>query len=153
MEVREDLKCVVKPPLNFGEDNFGHLEALRRLRHVRVARATWSDYLVRCRPRLVVFEIASTPLFEALPLDVDIFLMLDPIFPFAESALAMLKKRVHVFTAAEELAEAIGRYGIEPLPRLRDQTYYRAYVNRGSPAAVLELLSMRTFTLDHRPPA
>ncbi len=149
MELRQDLKCVVKPPLYFGEDNFAHLETLRRLRYVRVARATWTDYLERFRPRLVVFEIASTPLFEALPLDVDIFLMLDPIFPFAESALAMLKKRVHVFPAAEDLAEAIRRYGIEPMPRLRDKTYYSAYVNRGSPAAALELLSMRTLTLDH----
>jgi hypothetical protein len=152
MEAREDLKCVVKPPPQFGEDDFAHLETLRRLRHVRVARATWTEYLVRCRPRLVVFEIASTPLFEALPLDVDIFLMLDPIFPFAKSALAMLKQRVHIFAAAEELAEAIGRYGIEPLPRLRDQTYYSAYVNRGSPTAALELLTTQIFTLDHRPP-
>jgi hypothetical protein len=152
METREDLKCVVKPPPHFSEDDFAHVEGLRKLRHVSVARATWKEYLSRWRPRLVIFEIASTPLFEALPLDVDVFLMLDPIFPFTESALAMLEKRVHIFTAAEELAEAIGRYGIEPLPRLRDQTYYSAYVNRGTPAAALELLTSRMFPLDRRPP-
>jgi hypothetical protein len=140
MEAREDLTCVVKPPLYFGEDDSANLEALRRLRHVRVMRATWTEYLARWRPRLVVFEIASTPLFEALPFDVDIFLMLDPIFPFAESALAMLKKRVHIFAAVDGLVEAIRQYGLEPLPRLRDQTYYSIYVNRGSSIAALELL-------------
>jgi hypothetical protein len=87
-------------------------------------------------------------LLETLPLDVDIFLMVDPVFPFAESALTMLKKRAHIFATVEGLAKAIRQYGLVPLPRLRDQTYYGTYVNRGSPAEALDLLNPRMFTLD-----
>jgi hypothetical protein len=140
MEMRLDLNCVVKPPPHFSEDDFAHVEGLRKLRHVRIALATWKEFLSRSRPRLVVFEIASTPLYEVLSLDVDVFLMLDPTFPFVKSALEMLRRRVHIFTTTEDLVEAIMRYGLEPLPRLRDQTYYGAYVNRESGVAAIETL-------------
>jgi hypothetical protein len=146
MDARPDVRSVVKPPLYFSENDFGHVQALRNLRHVRVARDTWRAYLSRWRPRLVVSEIASTPLFETLPLDVDIFLMVDPVFPFSESAAVMLRKRVHIFETADELAEAIRRYGRVSLPRLRDDTFYDTYVNRGSTAAVAQLLGSRAFT-------
>jgi len=151
MEGRSDL-CVVKPPLYFSENDFAHVEALGRLRHVRVARATWADYLARYRPRLVIFETASTPLFEALPIDVDIFLMLDPVFPFADSALAMLRRRVHIFATVDEMTDAIRRYGLECLPSLRDPAFYRTYVNRGSAAAVANLVNELTFAPDCKLP-
>jgi hypothetical protein len=141
MDGRSDLRCVVKPFLHFSEDDFAHTQALRRLRNVRVVRTTWADYLAQWRPRLAVFEIASTPLYEVLPLDMDIFLMLDPVFPFAESALAMLRDRVHVFATLRELTDAIRTYGREPLPRLRDSKFYATYANRGSPSAVAALLT------------
>jgi hypothetical protein len=148
METRPDLSCVVKPPPHFREDDFAHVEGLRQLRHVKVALATWREYLSRWQPRLVIFEIASTPLFEALPFDVDIFLMLDPVFPFTESALTMLRKRAHIFETAEDLGEAIREYGSKPLPRLRDQSFNYTYVNRGTVTAVSDLLGRLAFTPD-----
>jgi hypothetical protein len=145
LETRTDLSCVVKPPLHYSEDNIVHAEALRRLRHVRIAHGTWTEYLSRWQPRLVVLEIASTPLFEVLPLDVDVFLMLDPLFPFSTAALAMLRERVHVYATTTELTEAIRLYGREPAAHLRDQTFYNTYVNRGSIGAVPELLGRLAF--------
>ena len=140
MEARRDLQCVVKPPPGFGPDTFAHTEALTALRHVRLEHGTWTHYLARWQPRLVVFESASTPLLEVLPLDVDIFLMLDPLFPFTEAALSMLRQRAHVFETLEELLDAIRRYGLEPVARLRDTAYYDTYANRGSAAAVAQAL-------------
>jgi hypothetical protein len=139
MDARTDLRCVVKPP----PDDSTHDERVRRLTHVRTIRMPWTEYLERWRPRLVVFEVASTAMLEALPLDVDIFLMLDPLFPFSAPALQMLHKRAHVFDTAEELADAIAAYGRAPLARLRDRSYYDTYVNRGSPASVLEVVRTR----------
>jgi hypothetical protein len=151
MDARADLDCVVKPPPHYLDDEFSHTQTLRRLRHVRVTSVPWSDYLQRNRPRLAVFEVASTPLFEALPLDIDLLLMLDPVFPFTPAALAMLRKRVHIFASAAELAQAIRDYGVQAMPRLRDQSYYDTYVNRGSDAAVAELLNGPALTLQYRP--
>ena len=151
MEGRSDL-CVVKPPLYFTKDDFAHVEALGKLRHVRVARATWADYLARHRPRLVIFETASTPLFEALPFDLDIFLMVDPVFPFVDSAMSMLRKRAHIFATVEEMSDAIRRYGFERMPKLRDPGFYRTYVNRGSAAAVANIVSELTFAPEFKLP-
>ena len=136
MDARTDLRCAVKP----APGEHMHDERLRRLRHVQVVRTPWTEYLERCAPRLVVCEVASTAMLEALPLHVDIFLMLDPLFPFSEPALEMLRKRAHVFDAAEGLAAAISAYGRAPLARLRDRSYYDTYVNRGSPETVLDVL-------------
>jgi hypothetical protein len=143
MDARTDLRCVVKPP----PDDPTHDERLQRLTHVRTVRVPWSEYLERWVPRLVVFEVASTAMLEALPLDVDIFLMLDPLFPFSAPALQMLRKRAHVFDTAEELADSIAAHGRAFLPRLRDRSYYDTYVNRGSPATVLEVVRTRARAL------
>jgi hypothetical protein len=62
----------------------------------------------------------------------------------------MLRRRVHVFDTAEELAAAIRAYGREPAPRLRDTSYYDTYVNRGSAARVPELLATPAAALDYR---
>jgi hypothetical protein len=141
MESRRDLRCEVKPPPGFSHRSFAHSEALAALEHVRVVEGRWTDYLAAMQPRLVIFEVASTPLTEVLPYDVDIFVMLDPLFPFTENALAMLARRAHVFASIEDLSNAIRRYGREPLARLRDSSYYDTYVNRGSAAAVTGLLT------------
>jgi hypothetical protein len=132
MEARRDLSCVVKPLLNFTQDDFAHTQTLRSLRHVRVAHTSWTRFLERRRPRLVVLELASTSLYQTLPLDIDIFLMLDPVFPFNEQALALLRRRVHVFSTIEQMTDAIGEYGSKDVARLRDPTFHETFVNRGS---------------------
>lgn len=150
MEARTDLDCVVKPPPGYSHDSFGLMETLAALRHTRVAGGTWTEFLTRSAPSLVVLETVSTPLYEALGYDVDVFLMLDPLYPFTEQATAMLRRRVHVFDTAEQLAAAILRYGREATPRLRDNSYYDTYVNRGSAARVRDVLGSPAAQLDYR---
>jgi hypothetical protein len=150
VEERTDLDCVVKPPPGYSHDSFGHMEALAALRHARVVEGTWAEFLERSTPRLAVFETASTPLTEVLAHDVDVFLMLDPLFPFTERAITMLRRRVHVFDSSEELAAAILAYGRESMPKLRDSSYYDTFVNRGSAAHLRELLATPTRSLDYR---
>lgn len=140
MELRRDLYCVVKPFVNFNENNFAHIETLKTLKNIKVEEVDWLSYLKTHRPRLIVFEIASTPLFEAIALDVDIFLMLDSVFPFSETALDMLKKRVHIFSSVEELSESIQSYGIKKLTCLRNEEFYRTYVNRSVPHSTVDNL-------------
>jgi hypothetical protein len=132
IDARGDLSSIVKPMLVFSEDDFSQIETLRGLRNTRVVRATWTDFLKLYRPRLVVLEMISTPLYEVLHLDVDVFVMLCDIAPMSPASLAALVKRVHVFSTVEEMAAAIAAYGKVPAPRLRDDEFYRRYVNRGS---------------------
>ena len=94
------------------------------------------------RPRLVVIENISTPLYDAIGLDVDIFLMLDDMWPLSTSALTMLKKRVHIFETPEDLAKAILLYGTTPLNRLRDKEFYQTFVNRGLLDAALDMVGL-----------
>ena len=132
IHARPDLSSIVKPMLHFSEDDFSQMETLRELRHSRIVRATWTDFLKLYRPRLVVIEMISTPLYEVLHLDVDIFVMLCDIAPISRAALDALAKRVHIFATVEDMAAAIAAYDKAPLPRLRDDEFYRRYVNRGS---------------------
>ena len=57
--------------------------------------------------RAIVFEMASTPLYEVINLDIEIFLLNDPCCPFVPSAFELLKKRVHCFDGVEELLAAV----------------------------------------------
>jgi hypothetical protein len=146
MEARTDLKCVLKPFLNYCEDTFAHMQTVRSLRHVRVAHTTWTGYLARWQPRLIVLEVASTSLYETLHLDVDIFVMPDPVLPFSPGALELLRRRVHVFPTVEEMGEAIRLYGSKPMRQLRDRAFHDTYVNRGSAARLPDLLGQSVAT-------
>jgi hypothetical protein len=132
MESRKSLRCVLKAAPNSNAANFAHIERARRLKNVQFETTPWSSFLEQYRPRLAVFEVVSTPLFEAIELDVDMFVMLDPLFPFSPQALQMLRKRAHVFDSPEAMAAAICAYDPAASPRLRNDEFARTFVNRGS---------------------
>ena len=73
-----------------------------------------------------------------------IFLMLDPGWPFSQQALAMLRKRVHVFATTDAMADAIASYDPGSAVSLRDDLFYSMYVNRGSPQHGLDAALLRS---------
>ena len=77
-------------------------------------------------------EYPSSPLYECLSFDVDIFLLLDTDFPFTPEAENLLRKRAHVFETAEEMATVLRDYGKAPLPRLRNMEFYERYLYRAN---------------------
>ena len=72
------------------------------------------------------------------------FLMLDPGWLYSQQALAMLRKRVHVFATTDAMADAIASYDPGSAVSLRDDSFYSMYVNRGSPQHGLDAALLRS---------
>jgi hypothetical protein len=138
LEARTDLRSIVKPFPHASRDSIAVTSALRGLRHAQVVQMGWRDFLERYRPSLAVIEFPSTPLYEALAYDMDIFLLTDPTAPFTERALRLLERRVHVFHTADELTQALLRYSPQQGGKLRDTAFSRAYVNTACPLSGIE---------------
>jgi|GEM_PF-3682931 hypothetical protein len=130
LDQRPDLEVWVKPFLWSSTANFACREQLAAAKNLRVAGESFTRFMELMQPELLVVEYPSSPLFEGLPFDVDIFLLLDPLYPFSERAEGMLRRRAHVFASAGEMARAIAAYGREPLARLRSPEYHEHYIAR-----------------------
>lgn len=130
LDEREDLDVWIKPFVDSSSSMLAWGHYLQHLKHAKVANAGLPWFLKRKRPELVVIEFPSSPLFEILPLDVDIFLMFDPVLPFNKDAEESLRRRAHVFETEAEIVDAILQYKKEPITRLRDDSYYRKYIWR-----------------------
>ena len=79
---------------------------------------------------LVIIDYPSTLLYEALPYDVEIAFLLDPVLPFEKQALELLKRRVHVCTTIDEMLTVIDRYRTSTIGRLRDPSFFNRHVYR-----------------------
>ncbi len=102
------------------------LEKKKRLRVVD--EISFADAMFVYKPRAVVLELASTTLYEALPRDCDIFLMLDRLRPILPDALESLKKRVYCFDSMDELLSQLGLFLEGKLAKKRDLSFYNRYV-------------------------
>jgi hypothetical protein len=142
LEKRPDLDIWVKPFMGSTSKNFACARLLAGLRNLRVTGEFFPHALEALRPELLVVEYPSSPLFEALPFDVDIFALADPLFPFTEAAMAMLDRRVHFFHSAKDLTAALAEYGKSPLPRLRGEEFFQTFLHRPDPEE--ELVSQTT---------
>lgn len=128
LEKRSDLRTLIKPIKNPTEQQLLIGKTLNQLTHCEVIYDMWLPKSLRnYSPKLVIIEYHSTPLYEVLPLDCDIFLLLDDAFPFTENALQLLRKRVHCFERTEDLVEAIRVYP-NSIEKLRDNSFYSKYV-------------------------
>jgi hypothetical protein len=130
LEARTDLDVWIKPFDGSTSENFACVERLSRLSHARVARHAFTQALEVLRPSLVVSEYPSSPLYECLPYDLDIFCLLDPVLPFTDQARELLERRVHLFATVEELTAALAEYGRGPWPRRRDPGFYERFLHR-----------------------
>ena len=124
-----ELRVVVKPFKNSSPRNCSVMEALKRLKHVEVvddARLTelYDEYEIQA----MVSEYPSSPLYEAIGRDTEIFQLADPNAPFSQAALKLLKKRVHYFEEISELKKALEEWKNGNRPSLRDDEFYHKYI-------------------------
>lgn len=126
---RSDLITYIKPERGYGWHNFAWTEGIRRFENLRIGRETFTEFMKMYAPKLVIIEFPSTPLYDVLGYDIDIFLLNDPVHEFSEHALNLLKKRVHLFDDIDELVIAIEKYSHNPILKKRDQDFFHAYVN------------------------
>jgi hypothetical protein len=131
LEAFKDLYIVAKPMLNYSDKNCSVVEALKRLKHIKViSDLSLQSYLEKYDIRAVIIEYPSTPLFEVMGRDIEIFLLADPVSPFSQQVLNLLKKRVHYFENIEDLKKSLGEWRQGNLPSLRNNEFYNKYVFR-----------------------
>lgn len=121
----------IKPVPNYDENTCASIEKFKNLRNARLLRhMKLTRCLRRFKVKAVVIEYPSTPLFEVLGEDCEIFLLSDPILPFHAEALDLLKKRVHYFDTIESLKSSLCAYLQGKVASLRNDEFYHKYVAR-----------------------
>ncbi|MBL7129803.1 MAG: hypothetical protein ISS45_00115 [Candidatus Omnitrophica bacterium] len=111
--------------------NCSVLPILKRLKNLKViADRTLTKFLEAYKPRVVIIEYPSQPLFDVLYLDSEIFLMNDDIHPYGSIALEELKKRVHYSEDINEIITKLDLFLKGKLKKKRDNTFYNHYVHK-----------------------
>ena len=120
---------VIKPMPYANDRNCAVLGTIKKLKHAKVIWGMpFTECLQKYRVNAVVFEFTSTPLYEVIGEDIEIFTILDPNVPFGKKPLKMLQKRVHCFDTLKDLQEALSLYCKGALPKLRNDEFYLKYV-------------------------
>ncbi|MEO5360770.1 MAG: hypothetical protein H7843_10055 [Nitrospirota bacterium] len=129
MDSIDGINAYVKPFINSTVENCSVFTLLNKVKRLKVVYDLKLDeFLQIYSPRAVVIEYPSQPLVEVIHLDTEIFLLSDPINPYAEDVLELLKKRVHYFESTEGLIAAIDLFLNGTLEKKRDNSYMNHYV-------------------------
>lgn len=127
-----DTVVYVKPFSNADHANLSVWSMLKKLRNIHLYDHTdLNSFLQKFHPRAVLIEYPSQPLWEVMHLDIEIFLMGDPVLPWEKQALEELKKRVHYSENTSEIIKMIDSFLKGELISKRDDTYFSHYVSRG----------------------
>lgn len=127
----KNMAIVIKLAPGSGFDNCAVKHVLKRLKNLRVVEdMPFSEFLKRNSVDIAIMETSSTPLYEAMDLDIEIFLMNDPMHPFERMALEDLKKRVYYSENTHELVSMLDMYVKGGLAKKRDRDFLRHYVYR-----------------------
>lgn len=126
-----DVQIAIKPFPGANQWNCGVYDRLMKLRNVKVF---WDISLVsfieKYRFRGVIIEHPSTPLYEVINLDVEIFLHLDSVLKIESLAFEELERRVYCFHSIDPMMQAIDNFLTGKLPRRRNKQFYHHYVSR-----------------------
>ncbi|MBZ0166845.1 MAG: hypothetical protein K8I00_08555, partial [Candidatus Omnitrophica bacterium] len=124
-----ELKVCVKPVRMASPRYFAFREYLQDLKSLQVEyNVSVREFLEVYQPKVVLIEYPSTPLYEVLHLDADIFLMMDPLNPFEGQALSELEKRVYIVQDTEDLERHLQQLTLGQLNPKRDHTFYEHYI-------------------------
>ena len=125
----EGFNIHVKPMQLQTYQNCAMFPIQRKFRNLKVIDSVMlSQYLLRYAPEVVIIECASSPLYDTLHLDAEIFLIGDVVYPYEQNALEKLKKRVHYSNNVDEIIKKIDMYLKSKIPSKRDKEFYDHYV-------------------------
>ena len=109
--------------------NCSVLPVLKKLKNLKIINnVPLTEFLKKYLPKGVLMEVPSQPLFDVLPLDTEIFLMGNPVYPYEEKALEELKMRVHYCEDIDSLISKIDLFLEGKLEKKRDGTFYKHYM-------------------------
>lgn len=124
-----NLDIFIKPPMFSGNHNSAVIPVLQRMKRVKVVDVmTYKSFLKKYYPKIILIEYPSGPLYESLHLDSEIFLLHNPVIPFAQEALNKLQKRVHYCQDVGELLYKLDLFLKGRLEKKRDLTFYHHYI-------------------------
>jgi hypothetical protein len=125
------VRVYIKPFVGYTDETCSTIELFKKLQKAKLLKnITLTECLDKYDVRAVVMDYPSTPLFEVVGKDIEVFLLRDPVLPFTPVALELLRKRVHYFEHIEDLKNALLQYVQSKLPSLRNDEFYDRYVCR-----------------------
>jgi hypothetical protein len=129
LEQWQDSNSVLKFPGSYHEFTTSFYPLINSFKHLKkVSNVTLLEFLSRNKVNAVIFDCPSTPLFEVLPLDVEIFMVKDPVFSFHEEAEELLAKRVHLYDNSTELIAGLECWKNNKLSSLENDEFYHKFV-------------------------
>lgn len=131
LESLKSKHIYVKPFVNSNYQNCSVLPVISSLKNVKLVNdLSLLEFLTKFKPKIVLLDLPSTPLYEVLGLDAEIFLLDDAGHPFESQALERLKKRVHYFTDLVEMIRNIDAFLDGKLEKKRDRDFFKYYVSQ-----------------------
>jgi hypothetical protein len=125
----KDIKVTVKPMRWSNFEKCGSLLLLKRLKRLNLDNTMdLNSYLQKKTPRAVLFDFPSTSLYDCIHLDIEIFLMNEPVIPNEEYALKDICKRVHYAESTEEMIKKMNLFFSGSLETKRDNSFFNHYV-------------------------
>lgn len=126
-----DLDIYIKPFMFSGDHNSAVIPVLQRMKHVKIVDyMPLNSFLNKYHPKVILVEFPSSPLYDALHLDSEIFLLDNPIIPFDKTALEQLQKRVHYCQDVFEMIAKVDLFLKGGLKKKRDQSFYHHYMSK-----------------------
>ena len=124
-----DLDIYIKPFMFSGDHNSAVMPVLQRMKHVKIVDyMPLNSFLRKYHPKVILVEFPSSPLYDALHLDSEIFLLDNPIIPYDKTALEQLQKRVHYCQDVFEMIAKVDLFLKGGLKKKRDQSFYHHYM-------------------------
>lgn len=148
LDTLTDCKVHVKPFVNMNPDNLCVLPILKRLKNVKVCSdLLFEEYLGKVNPRIIIIEFPSTPLFEALSSEAQLFVMNDEINPYGPEAFECLNRRVYYYDDVENLISDVNKFLKGELQPKKDSSFYNQYVyKQNSRDRIAELVDQLAFS-------
>ncbi len=126
-------RSIVIKPFPFSDrSSLAILPVLEKTKRIKVINnLSFKDTINSYDVNAVLFEYATTTLYEALAYDMEIFLVNNnEVTPIEESALEELKKRVHYAENADDIIPMLELFFNGKLEKKRDDTFYNHYVRK-----------------------
>jgi hypothetical protein len=128
--VQMSEKVIVKPFIYATEKNSFFLYDKHHYKNLKFdTGCTLNRYLSKHTPELIILDLPSTPLYDCIDIDCEIFLLVDNINPLTNNAYSLLDKRVHLFDNVSSLTASVCKFTNKTLKPKRDGSFSSYYVN------------------------
>jgi len=126
-----NISSIIKP---FKNTSIWQTSVFLRLKKLKFSKVEWNksftDVLNTTEARCVIIDFMSTPLYEVLGKDIDIFLFVHEADNLTKKARDMLERRVYIVDGIDEFSVEFEKWTDGELTSKRDSSYYDYYVKK-----------------------